>query len=107
MIAVSLIKSNEYLAKFDLKCAYRHVPVHPSNYPATGLAWQFRRDNTLRYLYDCKLPFGAAKSLEIFHILTQAVTRMMERRGFTVLAYLDDFLVIADTEVECQQAAKN
>ena len=29
---------------------------------------------------------------------------MMERRGFTVLAYLDDFLIIADTKVECQQA---
>ena len=27
---------------------------------------------------------------------------MMERRGFTVLAYLDDFLIIADTKVECQ-----
>ena len=29
---------------------------------------------------------------------------MMERRGFTVLAYLDHFLIIADTKVECQQA---
>ncbi|XP_022808832.1 uncharacterized protein LOC111345815 [Stylophora pistillata] len=28
----------------------------------------------------------------------------MERRGSTVLAYLDDFLIIADTKVECQQA---
>jgi len=29
---------------------------------------------------------------------------MMKRRGFTVLAYLDDFLIIADTMVEYQQA---
>lgn len=36
--AVSLIKSNAYLAKIDLKSAYRDVPIHPSNYPATGLA---------------------------------------------------------------------
>ena len=102
--AVSLIKSNVYLAKIDLKSAYRHVPIHPSNYPATGLSWQFRGDNALTYLYDSKLPFGAAKSPEIFHRLTQAITRMMERRGITVLAYLDDFLIIADTKVECQQA---
>ena len=27
----------------------------------------------------------------------------MERWGFTVFAYLDDFLIIADTKVECQQ----
>ncbi|KAL9975581.1 hypothetical protein ACROYT_G012757 [Oculina patagonica] len=102
--AVSLIKSNAYLAKIDLKSAYRHVPIHPSNYTATGLAWHFRGDSTLTYLYDCKLPFGAAKSPEIFHRLTQAITRMMERRGFTVLAYLDDFLIISDTAQECKQA---
>ena len=30
----------------------------------------------------------------------------MERRGFTVLAYLDDFLIIADTKVACQHAYK-
>lgn len=29
---------------------------------------------------------------------------MMERRGFTVLAYLDDFLIISDTAIGCQQA---
>ena len=85
--------------------SYRHVPIHPSNYTATGLAWQFRGDNSLTYLYDCKLPFGAAKSPEIFHRLTHsAITRMMERWGFTVLAYLDDFLIMADTKVACQHA---
>lgn len=103
--AVSHIKPNAYLAKIDLKSAYRHVPIHPSNYTATGLAWQFNGDENRTYLYDCKLPFGAAKSPEIFHRLTQAITRMMDRRGFnTVLAYLDDFLVIGDTEQECKQA---
>ena len=104
--AVSLMKSNAYLAKIDIRSAYRHVPIHPSNYTATGLAWQFRGDNSLTYLYDCKLPFGAAKSPEIFHRLTQAIKRMIERRGFTVLAYLDDFLIIADTKVACQHAYK-
>ena len=64
--AVSLIKSNAYLAKIDLKSAYRHLPIDPSNCTATGLAWQFRGDNSLTYLYHCKLPFGAAKSPEFF-----------------------------------------
>ena len=103
-VTVSLIKGNAYLAKIDIRSAYRHVPIHPSNYTATGLAWQFRGDNCLTYLYDYKLPFGAAKSPEIFHRLTQAITRMMEWRGFTVLAYLDDFLIITDTKVACQHA---
>ena len=103
--AVSQIKPNSYLAKIDLKSAYRHVPIHPSNYRATGLAWQFQGDQHVTYLYDNKLPFGASKSPEVFHRLTQAVTRMMARRGFrTILAYLDDFLIIGDTKHECELA---
>ena len=103
--AVSQIKPNSYLAKLDLKSAYRHVPIHPSNYRATGLAWQFQGDQHVTYLYDSKLPFGASKSPEVFHRLTQAVTRMMARRGFrTILAYLDDFLIIGDTKHECELA---
>ena len=39
--AVSQIKPNSYFTKIDLKSAYRHVPIQPSNYRATGLAWQF------------------------------------------------------------------
>ncbi|KAL9977192.1 hypothetical protein ACROYT_G014570 [Oculina patagonica] len=103
--AVSMIKPNAYLAKIDLKSAYRHVPIHPSNYSATGLAWQFHGENHITYLYDSKLPFGASKSPEIFHRLTQAVTRMMAKRGFhTILAYLDDFLIIGDSKYECELA---
>ena len=29
---------------------------------------------------------------------------MMNHRGLTVLAYLDDFLIVSDTAVECQLA---
>ena len=103
--AVSQIKPNAYLAKIDLKSAYRHVPIHPSSYRATGLSWTFKGDHHTTYLYDNKLPFGAAKSPEIFHRLTQAVTRMIARRGFrTILAYLDDFLIFGDSKHECELA---
>ena len=101
--AVSLIKPDAYLAKIDLKSAYRHIPIHPSNYSATGLAWQFSGEHQTTYMYDCKLPFGVSKSPEIFHRITQAITRFMTKRGFrTVLAYLDDFLIIGDSESECE-----
>ena len=56
-------------------------------------------------MYDTKLPFGTSKSLEIFHRLTQVVTRIMARQGFqTILAYLDDFVIIGDTKAECRLA---
>ena len=40
----------------------------------------------------------------IFHRLTQSVCRMMAHRGYTVLAYLDDFLIIETSQHRCQAA---
>ena len=77
--AVSLIKPNVYLAKINLKSAYQHVPIHPSNYTIIGLAWQLSRENHITYMYDCKFLFGASKSPEIFHRLIQAITRIMTK----------------------------
>ena len=41
----------------------------------------------------------------ISHRLTQSVRRMMARKGFPyIVAYLDDFLIIAPSLDECQAA---
>ena len=85
--------------KIDLKSAYRHVAIHPPNYNAIGIAWKFRGANHTSYMCYCKLPFCALKSWEMFHRIIQSTTTMMTRRGFlTVLAYLNDFLITADSE---------
>ena len=69
----------------------------------TGFAWNFNGKE--RYLCDSKLPFGAKLSVGIFHRLTQAVKRMMDRRGHDLLiVYLDDFLIIANSKEECAAA---
>ena len=38
-------------------------------------------------------PFGASKAAKIFHRLSQPITRIMRRKGYTVIAYLDNFLL--------------
>ena len=35
--ACKCIKEGYYMAKIDLKSAYRSVPIHPDHYPAAGL----------------------------------------------------------------------
>ena len=63
-----------------------HVPIHPSNYNAIGIARKFSGGNHTSYICYCKLPFGALKSWEMFHRIIQSTTTMMTRRGFrTVL----------------------
>ena len=55
-------------------------------------------------MYDKRLPFGARTSPMIFHRLTKSACRMMARHGFTVLAYLDNFLIIVPSHQQCQIA---
>jgi len=102
--ATELIPTNGYCSKIDLRHAYRVVGLHPDSIDAAGLEWTFTGAESPSFLVDTRLMFGASKAPEIFQRLSNSVVRMMKRRGFTVLAYLDDFLVIADSYVSCLKA---
>ncbi|MEW8545791.1 MAG: reverse transcriptase domain-containing protein, partial [Candidatus Thiodiazotropha sp.] len=103
--AVHLVTHGCYFAKLDLANAYRCVKIHPSNYKATGLKWRFKGDSHDTYLIDERLPFGASKSPQIFNRITQSVRAIMDRKGYkTIICYLDDFLIVAQTYDECLQA---
>ena len=94
--AVSLITHGCYFAKVDLKSAYRSVRISKESQKVSGFKWNFGGETV--YLIDTKLPFGAKLSPGIFHRLTQAVKRMMARKGYNMLVvYLDDFLIIAES----------
>ena len=93
-----------WLAKVDLKHAYRSVGTHPDSWRVTGMSWCFKGYCNPTFLFDKRLPFGARISPMIFHRLTQSVCRMMAHRGYTVLAYLDDFLIIETSQHRCQAA---
>ena len=101
--AASLMTEGCFLAKVDLKSAYRSVKILKSSQKTTGLKWIFNGKET--YLRDTRLCFGAKLSPGIFHRLTQAVKRMMSQRGYDLLiVYLDDFLIIADSKEKCAAA---
>ena len=91
------------MAKVDLKSAYRSVALHPSQYQYTGLKWTFEGDSHPTYMYDAALSFGASLSPGIFHRLSQAVCRIMGKRGAKCSGYLDDFWVTAGTYAECNR----
>jgi hypothetical protein len=100
--AKKLINPNSYMAKVDLKSAYRSVPISSTSQKVTGFKWVLHGD--VQYFYDTKLPFGSREAPGIFHRLSQAVRRMMARRGFEVVAYLDDFFLCEHTKARCFEA---
>ena len=103
--ACRLAKPGYFCAKLDLKSAYRSVPIHPDDYKATGLAWQFEGDNSETILFDARLPFGSACGPSHFSRLSDAIKRMMQRKGHRgVINYIDDFLLVSATYAECDKA---
>ena len=106
--AVNLLQPGYYMAKVDLKSAYRSVRTNPSSWAWTGLQWTFSGDNTPTFMCDTRLPFGARRAPGIFHRITQAVRRCLEKRGFSPLVvYVDDFLIISQSKEECQAALRS
>ena len=91
-----------FFAKVDLKSAYRSVRLSENSQKVTGLKWNF--SGTDVYFKDTRLCFGAKLSLGIFHRLTQAVKRMMGRRGYDLLIVYLDFLIISDSKEKCAAA---
>ena len=100
--ATDYIRPGSFMAKVDLSEAFRSVKIHLHSRIATGLQWCFSGDSEPTYLVDHRLPYGASMSPQICNDLTQAVCRIMHHNGFGhVIVYLDDFLVITNTEQEC------
>ena len=62
-IALQLIKSGYYIAKVDLRHAYRSVHINPNNYQATILKWKFKDDKKFTYFVDTRLSYGGRCAL--------------------------------------------
>ena len=101
--AETMMKQGCYFAKVDLKNAYRSVGISKASQRVTGLQWVFKGQTI--YMTDTRLPFGARLSPGIFHRLTQAVKRIMARKGHDLLVvYLDDFLIVSESKEACSEA---
>lgn len=104
-LACEMAKPGWYMAKVDLRAAYRSVSIHPDDYCTTGVKWQFQGEDSPRYLFDTRLPFGSRLGPCIFTKITQAVKRIMHGKGFRhLVVYLDDFLILCETQEECARA---
>ena len=68
--AISVIKTfgaGCFMAKTDIKSAFRIIPVHPKDHPLLGMKW----DN--QYYFDRALPMGCSSSCAIFEAFSSAL----------------------------------
>lgn len=100
--AIPLIKSAGpgcFLAKTDVKNAFRIIPIHPNDYGLLGMQWRGL------YYYDRCMPMGCSSSCLTFETFSTAVEWIARNKLKIdyILHILDDYLLVAPTEQLCQQ----
>ena len=98
--AIKFIKqapSTVYLAKVDIKSAFRIIPISSLDRPLLGFKW---RGN---YYMDAVLPMGCASSCAIFEEFSTALEWIaVHKLGATkVVHVIDDFLFLASSFDKC------
>ncbi len=91
---VSQIRSEDWFVTIDLKDAYFHVSIRPCHrkflrFAFGGKAYQYR-----------VLPFGLALSPRTFTKVVDAVLAPLRLQGIRILNYIDDWLILAQSEME-------
>ena len=96
--AVQLITPGCYMASIDLRDAYYTVPIAESHrkylrFMWKGSLWQFKA-----------MPNGLASAPRIFTKLLKPVFAAMRAKGHTIVAYIDDTLIIAKSKELAEKA---
>ena len=79
-----------FLAKIDVKSAFRLLPIHPTDRHLLGMQW-----NGNLFIDTC-LPFGLRSAPKLFNVLADLLSWILQQQGaYPFLNYLDDFLIIS------------
>ena len=99
--AIALMKPGCYFASLDLKDAYYSVRIHPE-------FTKFFRFYFHGVLYEfLALPQGYRDSPRIFTKILKPILSHLRTLGYEIVMYIDDSLLLGDTEEECRLAVKN
>ncbi|KAN0025830.1 hypothetical protein ACTFIU_000093 [Dictyostelium citrinum] len=91
----SMVKQGYYMVKLDIKKAYLHVLVDPHYRDLFLFVWK-----GVHYRWKT-MPFGLSTTPRIFTKLLRPVLRMLRELNVSVIAYLDDLLIVGSTKEEC------
>ena len=91
----SLLQAGDFGASIDLKDAYFHIPIHPSQRKYLRFVWRGK-------LYEfLVLPFGLCTAPFVFTKVTRPLAAFLRSRGIRAIFYLDDILILGRSHQEC------
>ena len=92
------IRPGDWMVSLDLQDAYLQVPVHHDSrrylrFVVEGRTYQFR-----------VLCFGLTTAPQVFTRIMAPVSAILHKYGVRMLRYLDDWLILASSELACLQS---
>jgi hypothetical protein len=104
--AISMIKKvgkGCFLAKTDIKNAFRIIPICPQDYDLLGIFWQGQ------FYYDRAMPMGCASSCRTFETFSTALQWVAQKHLNIahLIHILDDYLMAASSYDQCCADLKN
>ena len=94
---IPLLSPGLWATSIDLKDAYLHVPVHPLFH--RYLAFRYKGTD---YCFKA-MPFGLSTAPRVFTRITRVILAYLRSKGRTIFAYLDDWLLLANSKEESIQ----
>ena len=117
------LRPGDWMTSIDLKSGYWHLGIHPEHHKYFGFSHQLpsrekkafwtsgalsaakiaeqRRKLPRRYFIFSALCFGLRTAPFIFTKLMRQVGKLWRKRGWRFICYIDDWLLIADSEAQC------
>ena len=99
--AIDILGIGTYMAKTDLKSAFRQIPIHPADRHLLGMRVRGY------YFVDKVLPFGLATSCRIFEAFTSVLNQILQSRippevylGY----YIDDYMHFSPEYKRCLES---
>ena len=89
-----LLKTNDWMAKIDLKDAYFTILMHPTHQPF--LRFMANQQHFLIYQFTC-LPFGLSCAPWVFTKVMKPISICLRSMGVGMIVYIDDILVMGES----------
>ena len=97
-VALDLVDQDMYMTSIDLKDAYYSVPIWECHRKYLSFQWEGS------YFQFQVLPFGLTSAPRVFTKILKPVFSKMREDGFSVLGYIDDSLILAESYDKCLEA---
>ena len=95
---LQLIQHGDYAFSIDLQDAFLHIPIGKHHHCFLHFAW-----HNVPYQWKV-LPFGLATAPRVFTALTKPILFLCYHKGFHIVIYLDDILVLVHSKLAGKRA---